>query len=310
MIFKEKIPVAKIAEKLGAKLIGDDSLEILGMNEINKIQPGQLIFVDYEKYYEPVLNSDASAILIDKEVECPKGKAILVHEDPFQAFTRLARELNPREVIHQCIDPTSTIGEGTIIEKGAIIASNCTIGRNCHIHAGAYIGKDTIIGNACNVQPGAIIGSDAFYFNKKDGQYIPWRSIGRVIIGDRVYIGSCTTVNRGVTGDTIVGDGTKIDCQVQLGHGVVLGKNCLLAAQVGIGGKTIVGDDVVIYGQVGIAQRLRIGSGAVILAQSGIGKDLESNKTYFGSPASEVKQKFRELAALRNLPDFMKTIKD
>lgn len=301
MKFNKSIPVQTIAEWTGARLIGNKALELTGMNEINKVEKGDLIFVDSEKYYEKVLESAGSAILIDREVDCPEGKALLVTDSPFEAFNALAYKLNPVVHLHQSVAPDLICGENSTIEKGAIIAGNCRIGKDCHIHAGAYIGKDTVIGDRCNIQPGAIVGSDAFYFKKDDRGYTHWRSTGRVVIEDDVFIGSGSTINRGVTGDTCIGAGTKIDCLVQLGHGVVLGKQCLLAAQVGIGGETVVGDRVVMYGQVGVAQTLHIGDDAVILAQSGVSKNLPGAQTYFGSPATEVRQKYRELAALRNL---------
>jgi UDP-3-O-[3-hydroxymyristoyl] glucosamine N-acyltransferase len=169
------------------------------------------------------------------------------------------------------------------------------------------IGPHTIIGENVVVGPGALIGPDAFYFKKMpDGEMVKWRSGGRVILEDHVDIGAGCTISKGVSGDTIIGRGSKLDCQVHIGHGVVVGKNCLFAAQVGIGGKTVIGDQVVLYGQVGVAQAIEIGSGAVVLAKSGVSKSLEGGKTYFGIPADEVREKYRELASLRLLPDFMK----
>lgn len=306
MKFNRTISVKEIAERIGARILGDEELLLTGMNEIHKVEEGDLLFVDNAKYYDKVLGSKGSAVIIDQEVSCPEGKALLVCEDPFSAYNRIAYEENPIVPMRNAIASDVQIGAGSIVEKGAFIASNCVIGKNCHIHSGAYIGKDTIIGDDVVVQPFVVIGSDAFYFNKKQDGFHQWRSVGRVIIESRVYVGSGSTINRGVSGDTIIGYGTKIDCQVQIGHGVVIGKHCLLAAQVGIGGKTIVEDHVTMYGQVGVAQRLRIGARAVILAKSGVSKNLEGGKTYFGYPASEVREKYKELAALRNLPDFMK----
>ena len=139
------------------------------------------------------------------------------------------------------------------------------------------------------------------FHKKTDEGFIQWRSGGRTILHDNVRVGAGSTLNKGVSGDTIVHEGTKIDCQVHLGHGVVIGKNCLLAAQVGIGGKTIVGDQCVFYGQVGIAQNLTIGDNVIILAKSGVSKSLAGGKTYFGIPAEEVSKKYREMAAVRLL---------
>jgi UDP-3-O-[3-hydroxymyristoyl] glucosamine N-acyltransferase len=164
-----------------------------------------------------------------------------------------------------------------------------------------------LIGDNVVIGANSIIGSDAFYFKKTDeGSFKPWRSGGRVIIHNDVHIGAGCTIAKGVSGDTVIGKGSKLDCQIHIGHGVVIGENCLFAAQVGIGGKTIVEDNVVLYGQVGIAQALHIGAGAVVLAKSGVSKSLDGGKTYFGIPADEVREKYKELAALRQLPDFLK----
>ena len=232
----------------------------------------------------------------------------MICDEPFKAYNYLAYKFRPWQAIRATISPDVQIPESTVIEPGVVIARGCKIGEDCHIMAGAIIGEYTMLGNRVNIQPNAIIGSDAFYFKKTDA-YTKWRSIGRVILEDDVEIGAGSTVNKGVSGDTIIGQGTKLDCQVHIGHGVVIGKNCLLAGQVGIGGKTIVGDDCTFYGQVGVAQNLTIGDRVILLAKSGVSKDLEADKTYFGAPCQEARTKYKELAALRNLPEFFKNLK-
>ena len=163
------------------------------------------------------------------------------------------------------------------------------------------IHEHTTIGDHVIVQSGAIIGTDAFYFKKNEDGYKKWRTGGRVIIKDRVDIGGGCTIAKGVSGDTIIGEGTKMDCQVHVGHGVVIGKNCLIAAQVGIAGKTIIKDNVTLYGQAGLAHGITIGEKAVISAKAGVAKSLEGGKIYFGAPAIEIRQYYRELATLRKL---------
>jgi len=158
-----------------------------------------------------------------------------------------------------------------------------------------------LIGDNVIIQAGALIATDAFYYKKIDGTYFKWRSGGKVIIEDDVEIGAGCTINRGVSGETIIGKGSKLDCQIHIGHGVVIGKNCLIAAQTGIAGKTIIGNNCTIYGQVGIAQNLHIGDNTVLLAKSGVSKDLEGNKTYYGNPASEAREKYKEIAAIKML---------
>lgn len=306
MKFPTPIPVTELAQRFDAQLIGDKTLFATGINEIHKVKSGDIVFADVSKYFNKCIQSAATIILLPQAAKCPAGKVILVVENPFEVYDTLVREHRPFRPISATISPDAIIGEGTIIEPNAIIAANVSIGKNCHIQANVVISAYSVIGDHVTIQAGSIIGTDAFYFKKKGDTYQPFCSGGRVVIEDNVQIGAGCTINKGVSGDTIIGAGSKLDCQVHLGHGVVLGKNCLLAAQVGIGGKTVLGDNVVLYGQVGVAQNITIGDNVVVLAKSGISKKLESNKTYFGYPAGEVRVKYRELAALRHLPDFYK----
>ena len=302
MELPEPISAVEFAEQIGGDLYGDCSLEIKGVNEIHKVRPGDLMFVDHEKYYKKALQSDATIILIDQKVEVPEGKAIIVHDEPFKAYDKLVKEHRPFPVLEQRISPKAEIHHKAVIEPGVVIGGHVEIGADTHIEANTVIHDYTVIGNNVRIQAGCIIGTDAFYFKKQeDGRYDKWTTGGRVVIEDEVDIGSGCTINRGVSGDTVIGRGSKLDCQVHIGHGVVIGKNCLLAGQVGIGGKTVVGDRVVMYGQVGVAQSLNIGDDVVLLAKSGVSKDLEAGKTYFGAPAGEVRSKFRELATLKRL---------
>lgn len=310
MQFPEPIPVLELARRFNAQLIGDDSLSATGINEIHKVQAGDIAFSDAPKYFAKTLESAATIILLNQPAECPPGKAILVVERPFEVYDSLVREYRPFQPLSVAVSPEADIHPTAIIEPGVVIAANVRIGAHSHIHANAYIGEYSYIGEHVVVGPGAIIGSDAFYFKKQpDGSFQKWRSGGRVILENHVDIGAGCTINKGVSGDTIIGEGSKLDCQIHIGHGVVVGKNCLFAAQVGIGGKTVIEDNVVLYGQVGVAQAIRIGAGAVVLATSGVSKSLEGGKTYFGAPAEEVREKYKELAALRMLPELVRKMK-
>ncbi|MEO7176196.1 MAG: LpxD N-terminal domain-containing protein [Saprospiraceae bacterium] len=301
MKFKEPKTIKAIASEYNAQIIGDESQMITGINEINKVELGDITFVDVEKYFQKSINSQASVVLINKVATCPPGKTLLLVDQPFEVYNDLVLKERPLLPLTAQISPSAVIHPSAIIEPGVVIGHHVSIGANSWIQANVYLGEYTQIGNDVCIQAGTLIGTDAFYYKKQDGKYIKWRSGGRVIIEDNVDIGAGCTINKGVSGDTIIGEGSKLDCQIHVGHGVVIGKNCLFASQVGIGGKTIIEDDVVLYGQVGLAQRLRIGKGVTVLAQSGVGKDLEAGKTYFGSPADEVKIKFRELTVLKQL---------
>ena len=310
MKFPQPIPVQQLAQRFKAELLGDATLAATGINEIHKVEPGDIAFSDAPKYFQKTLDSAATVILLNAPADCPAGKAILVVENPFEAYDTLIREYRPFEpatapVSHRCnIHPTA------IIEPGVVIAANVTIGARSYIQANTYIGEYTTIGEEVTIGPNSIIGSDAFYFKKQtDGSYRKWRSGGRVIIEDRVDIGAGCTINKGVSGDTVIGAGSKLDCQIHIGHGVVIGKNCLMAAQVGIGGKTVIEDNVVLYGQVGVIQAVRIGKGAIVLAGAGVSKSLEGGKAYFGAPAEEMREKYKEIAAVKQLPDLLKKLR-
>ncbi len=305
MKFPSPIPVREIAEKIGAELIGNKELQLTGINEIHQVQEGDLTFVDVRKYFDKSLKSDASAIIINEKVKCPRGKALLICDDPFKAYNDLVLEQRPFQPLSQPISDTAEIHPTAIIEPNVTIGHHVKIGKHTHIQSNVAIAEHTIIGDHVTIQSGTVIGTDAFYFKRTEEGYIPWRSGGRVVIHDRVGIGAGCTINKGVSGDTIIGEGTKLDCQIHIGHDVVVGKNCLFAAQTGIGGNTVIGDDVILYGQVGIAQNLRIEDKVIVSAKSGVSKNLEKGKAYFGYPANEARTMYRELAALRHLPEFL-----
>lgn len=301
MKLNNPIPVRQLADRFKMKLIGNPEQLIYSINEIHKVTSGDLTFVDVEKYYSKSINSAATIILINKETECPDGKTLLITHDPFEIYNQLVLEHRPFVFQKQAIAETAYIHPTAIIESQVVIGHHVVIGAHSYIQSNAVLGEYTVIGNHVTIQSGALIGTDAFYFKKTAEGYRKWRSCGRVIIHDQVDIGAGCTINKGVSGDTIIGEGTKIDCQVHIGHGVVIGKQCLIAAQVGIAGKTKIGNQVTIYGQVGIAQNIEIGDKVVLLARSGVGKNLESGKTYFGTPCEEARTMMREIATVKKL---------
>ena len=310
MKFSEPISVKSLAEQFNAQLIGDDSVMATGINEIHKVEEGDIAFSDAPKYFEKTLKSAASIVILNEPRDCPEGKAILVVAEPFKMYDSIIKEHRPFDPLNNPISHRSFIHPSAIIEPGVVIGPHVRIGAYSYIQANTYIGEYTIIGERVSVGPNCIIGSDAFYFKKHpDSTYEKWRSGGRVILEDRVDIGAGCTVNKGVSGDTVIGEGSKLDCQVHIAHGVVVGKNCLIAAQTGIAGKTIIGDRVVLYGQVGVVQSIHIGDDAVVMAKGGVSRSLEGGQAYFGAPAGEAREKFKELAALKQLPDWMREMR-
>lgn len=291
-----------IAALLGAEYIGAPEHPVTGFNEIHRVQPGDAVFVDHPKYYEKALNSAASTIIINKKVECPLGKALILHDEPFSAFNQLTRHFMPRPLSETAVSPSARIGAGTRILPGAFIGEGVTIGEHCIIHPNVVIYDHTVIGNRVVIHANSSIGSDAFYLKKRSGQFEPLYSCGHVVIGDDVIIGAGCTIDRGVTDVTRIGRGTALDNHVHVGHDVIIGETCLFAAQVGIAGACTIGNNVTVWGQAGISSGLSIGDGATILAQSGVGEDVPPGKTFFGTPAGEARQKMREIFAVKQLP--------
>ncbi len=306
MKLEQSVPVQWVADFIGAELKGDAEQMVTGLNEIHKVQHGDISFVDFEKYYSKCLNSAATIIIINKDVECPAGKTLLITSEPFSAYVKLVKHFRPFEPAHQAISDSSIIGEGTHIQPNVFVGNHVRIGNNCLIHPGVVIYDHSVIGDNVIIQANTVIGADAFYFKRRKDravQYDKLESCGRVIIEDDVEIGAGCTIDKGVSGDTIVGQGTKLDNHIHIGHGAVIGKNCLFAAQVGIGGKARIEDEVILWGQVGVSKDLVIGKGAVVYAQSGVADTIPGGKIYFGSPVQDAKEKMRELNWVKRIPE-------
>lgn len=295
----------EIAKLIHAKYVGNDDHLIYGFNEIHRVEKGDVVFVDHPKYYDKALQSAATTIIINKEVECPKGKALLICDEPFTAFNTLTRHFVPLSYSNKNISPTAKLGKNTIIMPGCFIGNNVVIGDNTVLHPNVVIYDDCIIGNNVIVHANTTIGSDGFYFKKRETHFEQLQTVGRVIIADNVHIGANCTIDKGVTSDTIIGKGSILDNQVHVGHDVIIGEMCLFAAQVGIAGVVTIGNHVKVWGQVGISSDIIIEDGATILAQSGLGENVKAGATYFGSPAGHAKEKMRELFAAKQLPDLI-----
>ncbi|MFI8379792.1 UDP-3-O-(3-hydroxymyristoyl)glucosamine N-acyltransferase [Leeuwenhoekiella sp. NPDC079379] len=309
MKFPQKHTLEQIATILNVEYVGDSEFPVLGINEIHVVEPGDIVFVDHPKYYDKALESAATIILINKSVACPSGKALLISDDPFRDFNKLTKFFKPFEKAVCAISETASIGINTTIQPNCFIGNNVTIGDNCLIHSGVAIYDNSIIGNDVTIHSGAILGADAFYYKKRETGFDKLLSGGRVVIKDNVDIGAACTIDKGVSGDTIIGWGSKLDNQVHIGHDTQVGERVLIAAQTGIAGCVIVENDVVIWGQVGIASGVTIKEKAVIFGQSGVGRTLEGGKSYLGSPAEDSKKKFRELASIRQIPYILEQIK-
>ena len=311
MKFPSPVSLNWLSEFLEAKLIGNAAASATGINEIHKVEAGDLVFVDHPKYYQKCLQSAASFIIINQAVDCPPNKALLIVDQPFEAYQKIVRHFRPFEGASQTISPNAAIGKSSYLYPGVFVGNHVQIGERCMIHPNVTIMDYCVIGNDVVIQAGTVIGSDAFYYNSKKDREVWYKkmlSCGRVVIEDNVEIGAGCTIDRGVSGDTIIGKGSILDNMIHIGHDTVLGKNCLLAAQVGIAGAVEIGNGVILWGQVGISKTLSIGDNAVVLAQSGVGGTIEAGKIFFGSPAEDASVKKRELVWIKRIPELWKKV--
>lgn len=291
-----------IAQLLDCTFVGNPDFLIHGLNEIHRVESGDLDFVDHPKYYDKALSSAATTILINKEVECPAGKALLISDDPCRDYNKLTQHFCPWEQVDG-LRGKHKIGHGSRVHPSVIIGNNVTIGHDCIIHPGVVLYDHVFIGDRCIIHANAVIGSDAFYYKARPEGREKMHSCGSVVIEDDVEIGAACTIDKGVSADTRIGKGTKLDNHVHIGHDTLVGSHCIMAAHVGIAGCARIGNRVILWGQVGVVSDVTIGDGAVILGQSGVSKDVPPGKTYFGSPADDSRTKFKEMAVIRNLEE-------
>lgn len=309
MKFDSPQTLKKIAGLIHARFVGDPDFLVSGINEIHMVEPGDLTFVDHPKYYDKALKSEATTIVINKEVDPPAGKALIISDHPFDDYVFLVTTFRPFEKAVSAISPSAEIGEGTVIQPGAFVGNHVKIGKNCIIHANASIYDHCVIGNNVIIHSGSVIGADAYYFQRRPEGYKKLETCGRVVLEDNVEVGAMTTIDKGVSGDTYISFGTKFDNHVQVGHDTYIGRNCLIGAFCAIAGVTRIEDDVILWASVLVNKDLVIGKGAIVLAGSGTENSLEGGKTYWGIPAIEARKKWREVAALKMLPDILQKLK-
>lgn len=309
MKFPKTFSLKEIAQIICSDFVGDENFPVQGMDEIHVVEPGDIVFVDHPKYYDKALQSAATIILINKEVQCPEGKALLISDDPFRDFNTLTKHFRPFQVSNSAISDSAKIGTGTIIQPNCFIGHNVHIGKNCLIHSNVSIYDNTVIGDNVIIHAGTILGADAFYYKKRTEGFDQLLSGGRVIIEDNVGIGALCTIDKGVTGDTTIGEGTKIDNQVHVGHDTIIGKKCLIASQTGIAGCVIIEDEVTLWGQVGTTSGITIGAKAVVMGQTGVTKSIEGGKSYFGTPIEESREKLKQLANVKRIPEILEKLK-
>ena len=305
MKFSKIQSLQEIANLLNCEFVGDANFPVHGMNEIHVVEAGDIVFVDHPKYYDKALQSAATIVLINKKVDCPQGKALLISDDPFRDFNALTKHFRPFIASNVSVSPSAKIGIDSTIQPNCFIGNNVVIGKNCLLHANVIVYDNTVIGDNVIIHSGTILGADAFYYKKRPDGFDQLLSGGRVVIEDNVGIGALCTIDKGVTGDTTIGEGTKIDNQVHVGHDTIIGKKCLIASQTGIAGCVIIEDEVTLWGQVGTTSGITIGAKAVVLGQTGVTKSIEGGKSYFGTPVEESREKLKQLAYIKRIPELL-----
>jgi len=326
------IRLSEIAELLGGELVGTEDPWITGAAGLDHAGPGDLTFLIRKKLLDRLKESGVAGVLIgpDQEVDLPAVRV----DDPYGAFALFLERLLPdrdRDFppgVHPTavIDPTAdvaaatsigpycVVGPGTVLGTGCrlgshvVLGADVTVGEGCLIYSGACVREACLIGNRVVIHSGVVLGTDGFGFlpGKNGIRKIP--QVGIVEIQDDVEIGAGSCIDRATTGRTVVGAGSKIDNQVQIGHNVTIGKMCLLSAQIGIAGSCIIEDGVTMGGQVGVADHRTIGAGARIGAQAGVAGDIEAGATVFGTPAIDIGEYFRMFASLRKLPELLRRV--
>lgn len=309
MKFPTTFTLQQISDLIDSEYVGIDSFPVQGMNEIHVVEAGDIVFVDHPKYYDKALASKATVILINKKVACPEGKALLISDDPFRDFNKLSNYFRPFLASEKSISDSAKIGINTIIQPNVFIGNNVQIGANCRIHANVAIYDNCIIGDNVTIHAGTVLGADAFYYKNRPEGFDKLVSGGRVILEDDVDLGALCTIDRGVTGDTTIGKGSKLDNQVHVGHDTVIGKKCLIASQTGIAGCVIIEDEVTLWGQVGTNSGITIGKKAVIMGQTGVTKSVKGGKSYFGTPIEESREKLKQLAYIKKIPEIIEKLK-
>ncbi|MTI45964.1 UDP-3-O-(3-hydroxymyristoyl)glucosamine N-acyltransferase [Roseibium hamelinense] len=330
----DTVSLSKIADWAEADIVrGSADIEILGVAPVEDADAGSLVFFDNTAYLDKLSGTAAAACLVAEKhaAKVPEGVAVLVCREPYRAWAKVLAQLFPDAVVpaygagsgvseRAVVEDGALLEDGVVVEAGAFVSKGAEIGSgtvvraNAVIGAGVRIGRDCVIGANSTVQfallgncvylhPGVCIGQDGFGYAMGPGGHLKVPQIGRVVVQDDVEIGANTTVDRGANRDTIIGEGTKIDNQVQIGHNVVIGRHCVIVSQVGLSGSCTLEDYVAIGGQTGVRGHVTIGMGAQVAAVSVVNTDLDAGGRYGGTPAKPVKQWFREVAAVRKLAE-------
>lgn len=327
------VTVRQLAEFVGGEVVGDGELPIHAARPLGDAQPGDITFLDNDKHAHNLHGCRASAAVVPASV-AGNGMALVRVADPLNAFIAIVRRLHgrPEPPPHgvdplSSVHPTAQIGDEASVFPYAAVGEGTVIGRRCRIHSCAVVGRfckigddvtlypnavlydGTIVGHRVIVHANAVIGADGFGYRLQGGRHVKVPQLGHVEIGDDVEVGACTTIDRGTFGATSVGDGTKIDNLVQVGHNCRVGRHNLFVSQMGIAGSSSTGDYVVVAGQVGIVDHVHVGDRVMIGGQAGVTKDVPAGQHILGSPATPERDQKRILMTLEKLPEIRRDLR-
>jgi UDP-3-O-[3-hydroxymyristoyl] glucosamine N-acyltransferase len=327
------LTAAQIAEQLRGELLGDGSVQITGFAPADCARPGDLTFADQEAYFAAAEQSQASAILVSGQFTSTRKVTIRV-ANARVAVARLLPLFFPPEEHAPGIHPGAVVAASAQIDATAHVGAHCVVGAGVRLGArsalmgGNHIGRDcqigddvclfpnvvlypkTVIGHRVSIHAGTVIGSDGYGYVFDEGQHRKMLQVGKVVIQDDVEIGANAAIDRGALGDTVIGQGTKIDNLVHVAHNVTMGRHCLIMGQAGFAGSTHLGDYCVVASQSGIAGHLKLGRQVTVGAKSGVMRDIPDGGTVLGIPAAPDKQAKRQMIAVSQLPDLIRRMRE
>lgn len=324
------IQLGDIAALVDGQLVGDPQLLCCGANPPGEAGCDQITMLDDPKHVDTVIDSGAMAAVTTTGDVDLGGRPLIIVDDAHHAFAKIVAHFRPpigSDVLADGIDPTAQVSESASIHPSAIIASgvtigprtrimpgvvilpNSTVGADCVVHAGVTLYEYTQLADRVVIHAGSVIGAHGFGYRQENGRHVPTAQLGYVAIESDVELGAGVTVDRGTYGATRIGEGTKIDNQVMIGHNCKIGKHNLLCSQVGIAGSCTTGDYVILAGQVGLKDHITLGDQAVIGAQAGVMDNLDGNQVYLGSPATTQRDQMQIMAVQRRLPEMRRDVK-
>lgn len=309
------VTLKELADAIGAELAADPDTPINGAGTLEDAKPGQVTFLANPKYLKELETTAASAVIVAPSVKFDRVP-LLKARDPYYAFALAVRLLHGERKhsfsgVHPkaTVDPSASVGQGTVIYPGVYVGPRVRVGRDCVLHANVVVYEDCVIGDRVIIHSNTSIGPDGFGFATNDGLHHKIPQIGNVVIEDDVEIGSNCSIDRAALGSTVIGRGSKLNDLIAIGHNTKMGPHCLIVSQVGIAGSSTIGHHVTLAGQVGVAGHIEVGDNVTVGAQAGVTNSVPEQSVLLGSPAMPIRQARRVAAVFVQLPELQDRVK-